>query len=79
MKTSKYIVHFIQNDYMGTDNDGKYANAIELATSKEEALKLAGMRAHFKEAFLVNIAHQNDFTKVKSVMVTRYGNHKGIA
>jgi len=42
-------------------------------------IMLASMRSHFKEAFLVNIAHQNDLAKVKSVMVKKYGYHKGIA
>lgn len=79
MKTLKYIVNFIQNGYISEDSIGKYANAIIFATSKEEAAKQAKLRAHFGELISVTAAHNHDLIKVKTLMIKKFGNHKGIA
>lgn len=79
MRTLKYIVHFVQNDHLGSDNKERYSNAIEWATNKDHAVELASMRSHFKDAFLVQAHYANDIEKTKIAMVNKYGHHKGIA
>ena len=78
MRNTKYIIHFIQNDYNGDDRVGSYANAIEMAQSKEEAINQASTRAHFDESFLVQAHFSSEIVKTKNAMVKKYGHHKGI-
>lgn len=68
----KYLVHFI-------NHNSEYRNAIEYASSKDEAIKQASYRDHFNEAFLVMAKHHSTPSHARTAMIKKYGHHAGIA
>lgn len=73
----KYLVHFITNEKAQL-GENRYANAVITAPTKEQAIKQASFRPHFKEAFLVVVKHHSRIEKVIDAMVAKYGHHNGI-